>query len=61
MKLTRQGIRDLNDKMKNERKINDKITCIHEWTSHLECQCQGIYYDEPHYEIYKKCGKVRKW
>jgi hypothetical protein len=68
MKLTRQGVRDLNGPPKNQRERPETVTCFHEFDHDRECvgcwaENFGGYSlgQATHDEICRRCGKVRSF
>ncbi len=59
MKLTRQGVRDLNDKPSNRRRASQRRLCFHEWEHEWKCvNCRfstGVACEQ----YCRRCGLVR--
>ena len=59
-KLTKQGVRDLNEQHKNARKPGpavDPSTCFHEWRTSEVIESD---YGDIVYERCRRCGQVRR-
>jgi hypothetical protein len=64
-KLTKQGVRDLNDpKQQHHRTSKQEDGCIHDWKHDPMCPCDAMGYDDylpgPCWEVCRKCGKTRR-
>lgn len=64
MRLTKQGVRDLNDPPKNKRAVPQSATCMHEFEHDRECtgcwaeQFGGFDRASHHYKC-RKCPQTR--
>jgi hypothetical protein len=64
MKLTKQGVQDLNDKPSNGRRRPNSDGCLHVWKHDPNCPCiDSQFYDYvpgPCWDICEKCGQPRR-
>lgn len=63
MRVTKQGIRDLNDKPKNERQYSGNNSCFHQWQHYKYCDnCRDYTLDSndnhPCLRQCQKCGEI---